>query len=43
MDNLTELQAAYIEIAETALMVGTLAAVLIVFLLSIIAVRSLRS
>lgn len=43
MNELTPLQERYIEIAEIALTVGTVAAGLMVFLLAVIAVRSLRS
>lgn len=43
MDDLTELQAQYLELANTALVVGTIAATLIVFLLAVIAVRGLAS
>lgn len=42
-DELTPLQERYLEVADTALALGVLAAGLIVFLLAVIAVRGLSS
>lgn len=43
MDELTPLQAQYLQLANDALLIGSVAAGLIIFLLAVIAVRGLAS